>query len=325
MQQPSVSSGEVDFYISSIEKPCKTFYIIYGDPKARRPLVCAHGGPGAGHAYLKSFASLTADYGIPVILYDQIGCGNSTLLPETIGDISFWTVDLFMAELDNLLKALNVEDDYDFLGQSWGTILGNEYIISRQPKGMKHYIISNGVASGKLFGEATRKLISELPQESRDMILKHESSKTYDDPEFQEASMVFYKRHVCRLDEWPEDLMQSLNLLDLHNNPTVYLTMFVVNFYKTVNHSLTWRRNGPSEFTMVGPLKDYTAIGRLHMVNVPTLIMNGEFDETTDSVNMPFFIEIPKVRWVTIANASHMPWLEDPNRYFSVLANFLLS
>ncbi|KAH8130417.1 proline-specific peptidase [Trichoderma asperelloides] len=292
MQQPSVSSGEVDFYISSIEKPCKTFYIIYGDPKARRPLVCAHGGPGAGHAYLKSFASLTADYGIPVILYDQIGCGNSTLLPETIGDISFWTVDLFMAELDNLLKALNVEDDYDFLGQSWGTILGNEYIISRQPKGMKHYIISNGVASGKLFGEATRKLISELPQESRDMILKHESSKTYDDPEFQEASMVFYKRHVCRLDEWPEDLMQS---------------------------------NGPSEFTMVGPLKDYTAIGRLHMVNVPTLIMNGEFDETTDSVNMPFFIEIPKVRWVTIANASHMPWLEDPNRYFSVLANFLLS
>ncbi|KAL7940431.1 proline-specific peptidase [Trichoderma barbatum] len=306
--QPSVFSGEVDFYIPSIKKSCKTFYIIYGDPKLRRPLVCAHGGPGAGHAYLKTFACLTADHGIPVILYDQIGCGNSTLLPETTGDINFWTVDIFMAELDNLLKALNIEDNYDFLGQSWGTILGSEYIISRQPQGMKHYVISNGVASGKLFGESTRKLISKLPQESRDMILKHEASKTYNDPEYQEAAMVFYKRHVCRLDEWPEDLMQSLNLLDLHNNPTVYLTM-----------------NGPSEFTMVGPLKDYSAVGRLHMVNVPTLIINGEFDETTDSVNMPFFTEIPKVKWVTITNASHMPWLEDPDRYFSVLATFLLS
>ncbi|KAL6886741.1 proline-specific peptidase [Trichoderma evansii] len=308
MQQPSVSSGEVDFYISSIQKSCKTFYIIYGDLQAGRPLVCAHGGPGAGHYYLKSFTRLTAEHGIPVILYDQIGCGNSTLLPETLGDTKFWTVDIFMAELDNLLKALNIEDDYDLLGQSWGTILGAEYIISRQPKGMKHYIISNGIASGKLFGEATRKLISELPQESRDMILKHEASKTYDDPEFQEAAMVFYKRHVCRLDEWPEDLMQTLNLLDLHHNPTVYLTM-----------------NGPSEFTMIGPLKDYSAVGRLHMVNVPTLIINGEFDETTDSANMPFFMEIPKVKWVTVANASHMPWLEDPDRYFDVLANFLLS
>jgi L-proline amide hydrolase len=88
---------------------------------------------------------------------------------------------------------------------------------------------------------------------------------------------------------------------------------------------LTRDRNGPSEFTMVGPLKDYSALGRLHKVKVPTLIINGQYDEATDSVNMPFFKEIPKVKWVTIANASHVPWLEDPDRYFSVLASFLLS
>ena len=84
-------------------------------------------------------------------------------------------------------------------------------------------------------------------------------------------------------------------------------------------------RNGPSEFTMIGPLKDYSAMGRLHQIKVPTLVINGEYDESTDSVNMPFFVEIPKVKWVTIANTSHTPWLEDPDRYFSVLASFLLS
>jgi hypothetical protein len=47
---------------------------------------------------------MTADYGIPVILYDQVGCGQSMLLPEMMGDTSFWTVDLFMEELENLLK-----------------------------------------------------------------------------------------------------------------------------------------------------------------------------------------------------------------------------
>jgi L-proline amide hydrolase len=324
MTQPSVASGEIDFYIPSIQKTCKTFYIVHGDLKARRPLICAHGGPGAGHNYMKSFARMTAEYGIPVILYDQVGCGKSTLLPETMGDTSFWTVDLFMAELDNLVKALNIEDDYDLLGQSWGTILGCEYIISRQPKGMKHYVISDGVSSGRLWGEGTRKLISELPQDVQDTIRKHEANKTYDDPEFHKASMVFYKQHVCRLDEWPEDLIETFTLLDVHNNPTAYLTMFVTSLCTSVRYLLTWDRNGPSEFTMVGPLKDYSAVGRLHMVKVPTLIIHGQYDESTDSVNMPFFNEIPKVRWVTVANASHTPWLEDPERYFSVLASFLL-
>lgn len=229
MAQPKVVSGEIDFYIPSIERTCKTWYIIYGDLQSRRPLICAHGGPGAGHPYLRSFARLTADYGIPVILYDQVGCGNSTLLPDTFGDTSFWTVDLFMAELDNLIKFLDIEDDYDFLGHSWGTILGCEYIISRQPKGIKHHVIADGISSGKLWGEAADQLIGELPPDIGDTIRKHEASKTYDNPEFQEAAMVFYKRHVCRLDSWPEDLIETLTLLDVHNNPTVYLTMFVVS------------------------------------------------------------------------------------------------
>ena len=76
---------------------------------------------------------------------------------------------------------------------------------------------------------------------------------------------------------------------------------------------------------MIGPLKNFSAVGRLHKVTVPTLVINGEYDEATESVNMPFFNEIPRVRWVTMANTSHTSWLEDPDRYFSLLANFLSS
>jgi L-proline amide hydrolase len=323
MTQATVVSGEIDFYIPAIGKKCKTWYIVHGDIKARRPLICAHGGPGAGHAYMRSFTRMTADYGIPVILYDQVGCGKSTLLPEKMGDTNFWTVDLFMAELDNLLKFLDIEDDYDFLGHSWGTVLGCEYIISRQPKGMKHHVITDGFSSGKLWAEAADKLIGELPPDVRGKIRKHDANKTYDDPEFQEASMVFYNRHVCRLDPWPEALIESLTLLDLHKNPTVYLTMFVYP-YSWVKYMLSRDRNGPSEFSVLGPLKNQSTVGRLHKIIVPTLIINGQYDEAADSVQMPFFKEIPKVKWVTIANTAHVPWLEDPDRYF-VLASFLLS
>jgi pimeloyl-ACP methyl ester carboxylesterase len=55
-----------------------------------------HGGPGAAHDYTLAMTSL-ADDGRAVVHYDQLGCGRSTHLPDA--DPSFWTVDLFVAEL----------------------------------------------------------------------------------------------------------------------------------------------------------------------------------------------------------------------------------
>jgi len=55
---------------------------------------------------------------IPVIFYDQIGNGESSHcsgVPK-----QFWTPELFMDELDNLLHALEIYEDFDLLGQSWG-------------------------------------------------------------------------------------------------------------------------------------------------------------------------------------------------------------
>jgi pimeloyl-ACP methyl ester carboxylesterase len=56
-------------------------------------------------------------HGIPVIMYDQLGCGNSTHLQEKNGDGTFWTISLFLSELDNLLRHLGIQDEYYLLGQ----------------------------------------------------------------------------------------------------------------------------------------------------------------------------------------------------------------
>jgi proline-specific peptidase len=115
------------------------WYTIFGDLKSSvRPLICLHGGPGAPHNYLLPIRNLVTTHKIPVIMYDQLGCGNSTHLPEKNGDGKFWTVDLFLSELDNLLSHLGIQDDYDLLGQSWGGMLGASHVI-RQPKGLKKF------------------------------------------------------------------------------------------------------------------------------------------------------------------------------------------
>jgi pimeloyl-ACP methyl ester carboxylesterase len=58
---------------------------------------------------------------------------------------------------------------------------------------------------------------------------------------------------------------------------------------------------------------------------VPTLVLNGEFDEATDDVQKPFFNNIEKVRWVTMNGVAHMGYLEQPDKYISIVTDFLSS
>ena len=157
-----MSEGVVDFKISGIETPAKTWYKVFGDVKSRRPLVGLHGGPGITHNYLLSLTDLLSTHGIPVVLYDQIGNGNSTHYPEKKGDTSFWTEDLFVKQLTHLLEHLEIQDDFDLLGHSWGGMLAARFAIS-QPKGLKRLIISDSPASMELWVEAANKLRSQLP------------------------------------------------------------------------------------------------------------------------------------------------------------------
>lgn len=83
-------------------------------------------------------------------MYDQLGCGRSTHLPEKKGDHDFWTPELFLLELDNLLAHIGIQNDYDILGQSWGGQLAAEHAV-RQPKGLKNLVIANSLASSEYF------------------------------------------------------------------------------------------------------------------------------------------------------------------------------
>lgn len=162
------ATGTADFDAKA-GKPCQTWYEVHGDLKSGvTPVVAVHGGPGSTHHYIRSFIDLAAVYSIPVVLYDQLGNGNSTHLPEKSGDEgAFWTEQLFLDELDNLLRHLGIQDNYALLGQSWGGMLAARH-ATRQPKGLKRLIISDSPASMALFVKAANEeLIAKLPADVR--------------------------------------------------------------------------------------------------------------------------------------------------------------
>lgn len=150
MTEISITTGTVDFQVDG--KKFETWYKVFGDLKSKhRPVVALHGGPGLTHDYMLcassffsyetslSFVALARNYSlrpsrillvaqdfqhsyhlfrIPVLFYDQIGNGNSSHYRDAPKE--FWTPELFMDELDNILQKLGIYEDFDLLGHSWG-------------------------------------------------------------------------------------------------------------------------------------------------------------------------------------------------------------
>ncbi|KAJ4305598.1 hypothetical protein N0V90_001129 [Kalmusia sp. IMI 367209] len=129
------------------------------------PLVAIHGGPGAAHESLLPLIDLHVKYSIPVIFYDQVGCGRSTRLREKDRDEKFWTVDLFIKELDNLVDHLGLREAvYDIIDQSWGGMLGGVY-AARKSVGLRKVILADSPASIPLMMKGVQQSMKSLPED----------------------------------------------------------------------------------------------------------------------------------------------------------------
>ncbi|OTA99025.1 hypothetical protein M426DRAFT_27876 [Hypoxylon sp. CI-4A] len=306
MSAHPTSEGEIAFDAPGAGKPCTTWYKVVGTLSASSPapLVALHGGPGSGHDYLEALADVYEARGIPLVFYDQIGCGRSTHLREKLGDESFWTFDLFVKQLDDLVDHLRLRDTgFHVLGQSWGGMLGSAY-ASRRPRGLKRLVLSGAPASMPLYKKACRLRLAELPEDVRTTLETCDKEGDHESPEFKGAASVFIKRFVCRLDPVPEPIQRTFK--NIRDDSTAYNTM-----------------QGHSEFDTVGSLKDWEGWKDAHNIEAPTLLLNGKYDEVMDFVVEPFFKTIKKVKWVTLENSSHVSLWEDRERFMQLVGDFL--
>ncbi|RIX28012.1 proline iminopeptidase-family hydrolase [Amnibacterium setariae] len=264
------------------------------------PLVVLHGGPGMAHDYVRNLAALADETGRTVVHYDQVGCGRSSHRPDAPRD--FWSPELFVDEFRNVVDALGLER-YHVLGQSWGGMLGAEIAVTR-PAGLASLSICNSPASMRLWVEGADALRAQLPEDVRSALDRHEADGTTDDPEYLDATRVFYERHVCRVVPAPQDFVDTERQMEAE--PTVYHTM-----------------NGVNEFFVTGTLQDWTIVDRLGEVAAPTLVVAGEFDEATPETWAPFVERIPDVRSRVFPDASHCTHLEHPEAFRAVVGVFL--
>lgn len=143
---------------------------------------------------------------------------------------------------------------------------------------------------------------SRLPAEVLEVLEKYEEVGDYENPEYQKAVEVFYRRHVCRLAEWPKEVLYSFE----HISKPVYLTM-----------------NGPNEFTIIGNIRYWDVTNQLHRIRVPTVVTGGRYDEVSPKVARSIHRGIRRSKLIIFSKSSHLPLWEERDKFISAVHNFL--
>ena len=258
------------------------------------PLLVLHGGPG-----FLSMPQVVADLADerPVLFYDQLGCGRSDRPAEK----SLYTLANYVAELAAIRDALGLLDVH-LLAHSWGAMLAAEYLLLHKPAGIRSLTLCGPLLSTPLWERDQRRNLSRMPPRVRQAVAIAEESGRFDSANYQNAMMDYYRRHVCRLDPWPDFLNDALSQL----NMDVYLSMW-----------------GPSEFTVTGSLKGVDLLPRLPEINLPVLLVGGEHDEAAPDTLLTYRDALPRGEMTVLPNASHLHHLEQPTLFLAAVRNFL--
>ncbi len=265
-------------------------------PASGTPILTLHGGPGVCHDYLEPLEALADEW--PVVFFDQLGCGNS----DRPNDVSLWRMERFIEEVKALRSQLGLNRVHLF-GQSWGGWLAIEYLVGR-PDGIVSLTLASTSASLAQVAEETARLKSTLPDAVQEVLRRYEAVGDYHHPDYEAAMMEFYRRFVCRMDPWPDALMRSFQKMG--ENPIPYETM-----------------QGPNEFTITGNLKDWDRAQQLSVIDLPTLITCGRYDELGPRCAETLHQGIARSELHVFENSAHCAHLEERERYVEVMRDFL--
>jgi L-proline amide hydrolase len=286
--EPGVSEGYADF------RGSRTWYRVSRALESKAtPLLALHGGPGSTHHYFAPLEGLAAER--PVVLYDQIGCGSS----DHPDDIE-WSVDVFREEVDAVRSQLGL-DRIHLLGTSWGGMLALEHVLSGA-EGIVGLILSSTLASVDQWAAEQLKLRNALPADVVEVFERHERAGTYDDPEYNQAMDAYFDRHFYRGPK-PRAELEAMNAgkaVDVYN-----------------------AMQGPNEWTVTGALRGWDVRNRLGEIDVPTLVIRGRHDMSTDPISAALVNGIKGAREVVLENSSHTPVLEETDEYLAAISKFM--
>ncbi len=265
------------------------------------PIVVIPGGPGDSHTYLTPWFDYLAK-NFKLIYFDAFGRGKSSRAknPE---EYSF-TRDV--KDLEGLRKALGFKK-WSVIGHSYGGMVAQEYALE-YPNSVDKLILSDTFFSGEMWqgndDNSNYEIRNQYPDKWKEIMKLRNEGYNSNSPELQKVYNV------------PGGLLYFYD---------------ASNYYKFRSDSLSF--NPKVYYQIVGADGDFLIggdIGKLDFrtqlkdLKMPTLIIAGRFDR----VSVPRFAVkfkeyAPQAKFVMFEKSGHNPYIEQYEKYFSLLTTFL--
>jgi proline iminopeptidase len=261
------------------------------------PLVLIAGGPGASHDYLHALEPLARD--TRLIYFDAFGCGKSARASAP-GEYGF---EQQVADLEALRLALGVSR-WNVLGHSYGGAVAQCYAL-RHPGGIGKLILANTYHSAEMLQAGFESLNRAIRDQHPEMWSRIRAVRA-------------------------RGILSSALEHQLAYAPPLELAYF----YDGSNAAKTWVDINPDvfyaimgvdgDFSVGGGHEQIDFRGRLAELKMPTLIVAGRYDRIVlPRHSLGFQRAAPAAELVMFERSGHLPFLEEPERWFALLRRFL--
>lgn len=267
-----------------------------------KPIVFLAGGPGNSHDYMQgNFGHYYKTN--KVVFIDFLGRGQS----ENAKSKSEYTVDNDVAFLERIREKFNLEK-ISLVGHSYGAVHAQAYAL-KYPERVEKMMLINGFHSGEMwqancdsYNHYARTHFPEIWQKVDSLRkLGYVSS----DPEFIKVYGSLPTKYVYYHNT---EIKQKFPDIEIRR------------MSKAVYFSIIGR---DADFFVGGSMIDLDFRRKLKDLNVETIIIAGRYDGvSTPEYALQYKTFMPQAEFVMFEKSGHHPYLEEPEKFFSVFDSF---
>ena len=271
------------------------------------PLIIIPGGPGGAHLPYRRFDSL-AKSNIQLIYFDAFGRGKS----DTAKDVKEYSLERDIEDIEGLRKAMHL-NKINLLGHSYGSLVAQGYAV-KYGQNLSHLIIANGFHSFIMWQE-------------NDDNSNHEIKTNY--PEVWEELMKIREQGAVSSDEKHQEIygrvpygfLYAYNPVQFEPNPAVRRKAYPNPFNSKLYYQMVGK---DGDFIVGSDIGNFDFRKDLKNLKMPMLIYGGRYDRVAVPAMMMKYKEYcPQAKFVMFENSGHNPQVEEPQKLFALLHDFL--
>jgi proline iminopeptidase len=268
------------------------------------PIIFIAGGPGGTHLGLRSFDPLAFNHH-QLIYFDAFGRGKS----DTAKNVTEYTLDRDIEDIEALRIALKL-DKITVLGHSYGGVVAQGYGV-KYPQHLSHLILADTFHSFVMWQEnddsSNREIKNGYPEVWDELMKIRNAGAISSDAKHQE---IYGKVPYGFLYAYNPDKFASRGGKPYPNPNNTKL------YYQMVGKD--------GDFIVGSDIGTFDYRKQLKDLNMPVLIVTGRYDRVAVPWMAVKFKEYcPQAQFVMFEKSGHNPQVEEPEKEFKIINDFL--